>query len=140
LHFLYATTATWSPTSPLNNPRAHHRATTLPDGTVLVVGGTNGPNVPLNSAEIYNPTSDSWLPITSLHATRVGHTISIVNGQAFVVGGGAAGAGEVYDAIANTRSYRGALLTPRGYHTATVVYDLPNIWVTAVPTAQMLAI
>jgi hypothetical protein len=48
---------TWTTTASLDNARSHHTATLLPDGRVLVVGGSvSGPaytTIPLHSAELY---------------------------------------------------------------------------------------
>jgi hypothetical protein len=46
-------TGTWNTTASLNTARAHHTATLLADGRVLVVGGGDGSNV-LRSAELYD--------------------------------------------------------------------------------------
>lgn len=72
----------------LNVVRARHTATLLPNGQVLVVGGTDN-NTVFASAELFNPTTQQWgmLPTGLTHA-RVGHTATpFPNGQVLVVGG-----------------------------------------------------
>ena len=53
-------------------PRRQHNATVLPDGTVLVTGGTRGgggpnngfndlrPGQPVHVAELWNPATGEW--------------------------------------------------------------------------------
>ncbi len=40
-------------------------ATLIPNGTVLVAGGTDSDGHALNTAEIYDPASDTWTPTPS---------------------------------------------------------------------------
>jgi hypothetical protein len=123
---------TWSMAPPLNDARAHHTATLLPDGRVIVVAGYSLPNA-LKTVEILDANQQSCTKVQPLSATRVGHTTTLLNGQAFVVGGGDFGAGEIYDEVNNQWSHLGILKTPRGYHSATPIFDLPNPWINWVP-------
>src|SRR5688572_17677008 len=92
-----ATAAIYDPlsqtTTPLRqgllNARAHHSATLLSDGTVLIVGGT-GPNTkPLATAELFYPFSGSFLPASMrLISRRAGHTATLLtDGRVLIVGG-----------------------------------------------------
>jgi hypothetical protein len=58
--------ANWTVAPTLNVPRSRHTATVLADGRVLVVGGmavsASYASVPLDSAEIYGPSSDPCGP------------------------------------------------------------------------------
>src|SRR6266581_5782440 len=49
-----------SSAAPMNVPRSGHLAVVLSDGRVLVGGGTTSGGGTTNSAEIYDPTADSW--------------------------------------------------------------------------------
>jgi len=53
-------TGKWSTTGSLNDRRELHGATLLPDGKVLVVGGSNNLELSLASAELYDPASGTW--------------------------------------------------------------------------------
>ncbi len=52
-------TGTFCPTGSLATARAGHSATSLANGTVLVVGGSNSGGT-LASAEIYDPATGTW--------------------------------------------------------------------------------
>src|SRR5688572_23315267 len=66
---------TWSPTGSMSVSRHHHTATLLPDGRVLVSGGSDGSEFGvLGSAEIYDPALDTWSPTGSMGVSRFYHT------------------------------------------------------------------
>src|SRR5438874_1228212 len=50
---------TWTPTGSLNTARYLHAASLLPNGMVLVAGGSGDAGV-LASAELYDPASGTW--------------------------------------------------------------------------------
>ncbi|MEQ1844869.1 MAG: kelch repeat-containing protein, partial [Nitrospira sp.] len=128
----------WRTTGSLTTARLYHTATLLPNGKVLVVGGstsTNG-NVgsPLASAELFDPTADggvgSWTPtLQPLATARVFHTATLLpNGKVLVAGGQFSGScAELYDPAANGGngdwSTTGCLTTGRAGHTATLLQN-----------------
>jgi N-acetylneuraminic acid mutarotase len=60
-------TGLWSPVADMISPRYAHAATLLIDGRVLVAGGVNfGNQYGLDTAESYDPISDSWTAIRSI--------------------------------------------------------------------------
>jgi hypothetical protein len=92
---------TWSPTDSMSTSRYYHAATLLPDGRVLVSGGSNGSS-PLASAEIYDPALGTWSPTPFMSTARVGHTATLLqDGPVLVTGGGQASA-EIYDPALGT--------------------------------------
>lgn len=59
----------------------------LPDGRVLVVGGT-GDDEYLASAEVWNPARATFSPTSSLGRARAAHTATLLpDGRLLVVGG-----------------------------------------------------
>jgi N-acetylneuraminic acid mutarotase len=135
-------TNTWSTVAPMSTPRWQHTGVVLQDGTVLVAGGSSGtccddPTALLASAEVYNPTANTWTVVGSMATARASHTAAVLgNGQAVVAGGmtafvvtpyqnggGTLASAEIYDPVAQVWSPAGTMLTSRTYHTMTV---LPN--------------
>src|SRR5439155_14224826 len=57
---------TWLPTGDMTVPRSYHTATILPNGQVLVAGGTDCEGNILSSAELYTPPPTATLSATSL--------------------------------------------------------------------------
>jgi hypothetical protein len=89
-------TNTWMAAPPMASARANHSATLLSDHRVLVTGGTDrlldyptgtAPAAGLNTAEFFDPTSDSWSPAPSMGYTRISPTTTLLpNGSVLVVG------------------------------------------------------
>jgi eukaryotic-like serine/threonine-protein kinase len=88
---------TWSSAASMSTPRALASATRLQDGRVLVAGGdaswqgadAQGANqTVLTSAEIYDPSSNTWQPAGDLSAPRAAQTAALLpNGHVLVTGG-----------------------------------------------------
>jgi uncharacterized repeat protein (TIGR01451 family) len=93
----------WTATGNLNTARHSHTATLLPDGKVLVAGGYAGSGVSLNSAEVYDPATDTWTASGNLNSARHSHTATLLpDGKVLVAGGITTGgvltnSAEVYD-------------------------------------------
>jgi N-acetylneuraminic acid mutarotase len=86
------TTGTWSVTGSLATLRAHHTATLLPNGTVLVAGGVENEYGWLaTTAEIYSPTTGTWSPAGTLATPVVYQTMTLLMNGAVLVSGGEAG-------------------------------------------------
>ena len=67
---IFATDGTLSSATSMNSPRSHHFAVVLSDGRVLVGGGmTTGGGI-TNSAEIYDPATDSWSSVPAMITAR----------------------------------------------------------------------
>src|SRR3989440_2962854 len=125
-------TRSWTATGSLANRRHEHTATLLPNGKVLVVGGTVDFINDLTSAELYDPATGTWTPTGSLNNRRRAHTATLLpNGKVLVVGGlqdGQSGSNyhvisssELYDPASGTWTMTGNLAKARGDHTATLL-------------------
>src|SRR5688500_3170556 len=90
----------WRAAPPLGEPRAGACAVRLPDGRVLVPGGSRDEG-PVASAEVfrYGP-EESFEPVPAMQAPRAGHACVLLgDGRVLVAGGEAPGApvAELYD-------------------------------------------
>jgi hypothetical protein len=68
-------TGTWTLTSqPMNYPRQYQTMTLLKDGRVFIMGGCKGPSFmnTLNTAEIYDPVTDTFTQAANMSVTRMG--------------------------------------------------------------------
>ncbi len=104
------TSNAWTSATSMNNPHAYQTATLLSTGNVLIVGGDNGnnPYTPETSAELYDPTSDTWSSAGSMSDSRERATATALNdGRVLVAGGDQGGpnlaSAELYE-LATTAS------------------------------------
>ncbi len=92
----------WTTINSLNTARWIHTATLLPNGKVLVAGGTNSSSGLPASAELYDRASGTWSTTSALNTGRYGHTATLLaNGKVLVAAGAGAPAplasAELYD-------------------------------------------
>jgi galactose oxidase len=94
----------WVATDPMNFPRRQHNATVLPDGTVLVTGGTRGggtpgtaeafndldPGQPVHIAELWDPQTGQWTMLAAEQTDRCYHSTAVLlpDGRVLSAGGG----------------------------------------------------
>lgn len=133
-----------SPAAAMSVKRWSHTATTLADGRVLVAGGRTGVSaavppthpffgVVLDTAELYDPATDSWSPTGSLNVARRSHTQTLLNdGRVLICGGGdnvstgsqmPIASCETYDAATGTFTVVGNMTTPRSAHSVNLLDD-----------------
>ena len=116
----------WSSAGNLITPRYRHTATSLPDGKVLMAGGSNELGR-LASTEFYDVATGAWAPGTSLHVARESHTATLLpTGAVYVAGGlGAAGSAlvsaELYNPLGGAWVSAHGLSHGRYEHTATML-------------------
>lgn len=80
-------TNAWSSAGNMASPRTGHAAIVLPNGKVLVFGGSATLNGALSSAEIYDPSTNIWSPAASMATARSTPTaVLLKNGAVLVCG------------------------------------------------------
>ncbi|MGK3987384.1 kelch repeat-containing protein [Sorangium sp. So ce136] len=85
-------TDTWTIVAPMSVERYGHTMTTLPSGRVLVTGGFGDqPAIGsyYDSAEIYDPHTDTWTSFPPMSSARSDHTATYIPGKGLLVAGGA---------------------------------------------------
>lgn len=107
-------------------------ATPLPDGFVLIAGGSlvaaGSGWKPTASAELYNPKTGRFSPTGSMNAPRVNHTATLLpDGRVLIVGGdgpsGPRASAELYDPVTGKFTATASMTTVRVGHTATLLPD-----------------
>ena len=83
---LNAATPSWTPAGSMALPRRHLNSTILPDGTVLITGGTTGggfvdinPADAAKTAELWDPKNPTqWTTLAANSIMRVYHSVSLL--------------------------------------------------------------
>ena len=87
----------WKAAKSMAFRRRQHNATVLPDGTVLVTGGTKGdgfsnvaPGMPVHTPELWDPVTDTWIKMADESDDRCYHSIALLlpDGQVLSAGTG----------------------------------------------------
>lgn len=85
----------WRYTDPMTHARRHHNATLLPDGTVLVTGGTSSagfsdPAGAVRASELWNPVTERWSTLAGNRVSRVYHSSALLlaDGRVLLAGSG----------------------------------------------------
>jgi len=119
-----------SPTGNLTDPngRANHVSVVLPNGQVLLVGGTNNVAGTLATAELYDPASGIFASSGSMSQARYyAAAVVLADGRVLVSGGFNTGVGlnnaEIYDPKTGLFTPTGNMNQGRGRHAMTL---LPN--------------
>jgi hypothetical protein len=91
---LKASVPEWRYVSSMAIGRQQHNATILPNGTVMVTGGTNVGFSSVEGAvyagEIWNPSTEKWSLVASMQIPHLYHSIALLlpDGRVLVAGGG----------------------------------------------------
>jgi hypothetical protein len=86
-------TPAWREVAPMAFPRYWHNLTSLPDGTVLAVGGgtqfTYASTTGVLAAELWDPVSETWRTLASESELRMYHSTALLlpDGRVLVAGG-----------------------------------------------------
>lgn len=122
----------WTFGSFLLAPHVGHTATLLPSGEVLLVGGGGSISLTLRepqalaTAEVYDPLTDRWTLLASMHSTRDHHTATLLtSGRLLVVGGALTSTplAELFDVTRNAWVEVSGQTLNRYAHTATLLSD-----------------
>jgi hypothetical protein len=86
----------WRGVASMSAARRHHNATLLPDGTVLVTGGTSGSGFnnqtsPVFAAASWNPATETWTTLASATVPRFYHSSAVLLPDGRVITGGGDG-------------------------------------------------
>jgi uncharacterized protein (TIGR03437 family) len=122
-------TGSWTLTGELALPRTTPAAVLLPNGKVLLAGGTNNNASvnPTNTAELYDPATGQWSGAASMAVARDGTTATLLpNGKVLLAGGYTNGfavlrSTELYDPVGGDWSSGGEMNRVRSVHTATLL-------------------
>ncbi len=86
---------TWIMAQSMHFARRQHNATILPDGTVLVTGGSRGPGfndvspgMPVHTAELWDPATGNWTLMDDEDVDRCYHSTAVLLPDATVLSGG----------------------------------------------------
>ena len=127
--------------SSMNEPRAGHTATLLPNGKVLIAGGATRRDAGIAStalfgrwaagiasAELYDPSTRRFARTGSMHWPRVGFTATLLrNGKVLIAGGFVEGkssaSAELYDPAKGTFSTTGTMVSPHAGQSATLLLN-----------------
>jgi hypothetical protein len=96
----------FAPAGSMSVPRFSHAAAALPDGGVLISGGAVPPppgvdSTPLASAEVFDPTTNSFGIAGDMTVPRQYHTATtLADGRVLIAGGDGVGTAELYAAAA----------------------------------------
>jgi len=109
---LNAAKPAWRYTNPMHYARRQLNATLLPDGTILVTGGSscggfNDSSCPVLPAEVWDPSAETWAVLDSLSIYRGYHSVALLlpDGRVFS-GGGGINSGEVFSPPYLFQGYR----------------------------------
>jgi WD40 repeat protein len=117
-------TELWTPTGAMEAAHLHHTATLLPNGKVLVAGGTTNTAA---SAELYDPSTGTWALTSPMLSTRSLHTATLLTNGMVLVAGGVGGltlsSAELYDPVTGSWTLTASLIAGRNSFAATLLLN-----------------
>ena len=83
-------TDTWAATGSMALARGSHTATLMPNGRVLVTGGSfrSASGAQTDTAEVFDPVTEQWTSVASMAEVKYGHTATrLPDGSVMTTGG-----------------------------------------------------
>ena len=123
------TTGKWTATGKMVKARFGQTATLLPNGKVLVAGGSAGDDATARSAELYDPGTGKWTATGKMTTARSVHTATLLpDGRVLVAGGQGLGStpeplatAELYDPSAGRWARTGSMAKAGYNHAAALL-------------------
>jgi WD40 repeat protein len=115
--------AAFATTGSVTIPRSGHSATLLTNGEVLIAGGPDA------TAELYNPTNQTFTATGSMTIVRSGHTATLLADKALskygdvLVAAGGSQSAELYDPTSGTFAATGSMVDQHDEPTATLLQN-----------------
>ncbi len=115
----FAADGTISAAPPMLNARSKHVSVTLQDGRVLVAGGITAGGSATSTAEIYDPSTNSWTSVgTGMTEARSGANAALLPDGRVIIAGGQNGSSisstiEIFDPVACSFSFAATMSSPR---------------------------
>ena len=97
----------WLYADNMMEPRKWASATLLPDGRVIIAGGDDSSrsgSKELDSAEIYNPSTNKWSLVNNMNHAHSGHSATMINNKLLIIGKNSA---ELFDPLTGVWSLTG---------------------------------
>ncbi len=140
-------------TGSMSVPRVRHTATLLVDGRVLITGGIDshgGGGAAANTAELYDPSTGSFVLSSSMATERADHTATLLDsGKVLIVGGWNGHAAdssddppwdpllaELFEPVSGKFEYTGTMSTTRIGHSAIRLVSGKVLVLGGVPSVQ----
>jgi hypothetical protein len=119
---------TWASAGPVGTPLPNGVSVAMPDGRVLLVGGTTADATPTDGVTMYDAATDSMTTAGLLLRPRTGHTATLLkDGRVLVTGGTTDGLlsadVELFDPSSGTSTLMAMLAEPRTGHVASRLLD-----------------
>lgn len=121
---------TWRSVGPMTTERTQHTSTLLNDGRVLITGGLKGSGQTstfLNSAEVFDPLTNTFSSVGNLNISRAFHAATLLNdGRVLITGGSSDGnnflnTAEIFNPSTNTFTLISNMNEARFFHTANLL-------------------
>jgi hypothetical protein len=124
-------TGQWAVTGDLITARGDNSATLLPNGKVLVAGGTTSGGPQLASAELFDPATGHWSQTGAMSHRRTSHMATLLpDGRVLVAGGiedvnqpDALASAELYNPATGKWTPTGSMSTARVFGAATLLVN-----------------